>query len=336
MFRPLAALLFAAAWLAPVAQPAPALAQDFVPAILFDMGGKFDKSFNEAAYNGAERFKKETGIGYREFEITNEAQRTQALQRLARRGGGGLGANIVVAIGFAFTTPLIQVAKEFPDTKFVIIDAVVDAPNVQSVVFREHEGSFLVGMIGAMASKTGKIGFVGGMDIPLIRKFALGYVEGAKHVQPNIEVFQNMTGTTPAAWNDPTKGGELARSQFDRGADVVYAAAGATGIGVLQAAKDAGRYSIGVDSNQNYLHPGSVLTSMVKRVDVAVYQALTAARAGTWKPGMQSLGLAEDGVGYALDANNRKLITDDMEAKVEAARKDIIAGKIKVTDYTAR
>jgi basic membrane protein A len=335
MLRSFAALLLAA-WLAPIAASGPARAQDFVPAILFDMGGKFDKSFNEAAYNGAERFKKETGIGYREFEITNEAQRTQALQRLARRGGGGLGANIVVAIGFAFTTPLIQVAKEFPDTKFVIIDSVVDAPNVESVVFREHEGSFLVGMIAAMASKTGKIGFVGGMDIPLIRKFALGYVEGAKHVSANVEVFQNMTGTTPAAWNDPTKGGELARSQFDRGADVVYAAAGATGIGVLQAAKDAGKYSIGVDSNQNYMHPGSVLTSMVKRVDVAVYQALTAARAGTWKPGMQSLGLAEDGVGYALDDNNRKLITAEMEAKVEAARKDIIAGTIKVTDYTAR
>ncbi len=305
-----------------------------MPAILFDMGGKFDKSFNEAAYNGAERFKKESGIAYREFEITNEAQRTQALQRLARRGGGGLGANIVVAIGFAFTTPLTQIAKEFPDTKFVIIDSVVDAPNVESVVFREHEGSFLVGMIAAMASKTGKVGFVGGMDIPLIRKFALGYVEGAKYVSPNVEVLQNMTGTTPAAWNDPTKGGELARSQFDRGADIIYAAAGATGLGVLQAAKDSGKYSIGVDSNQNYLHPGSVLTSMVKRVDVAVYDAIKSARAGTWKPGMRSLGLAEDGVGYAIDDNNRKLITAEMEAKVDAARKDIIAGKLKVTDYT--
>jgi len=318
-------------------QPAaPAAAQDFVPAILFDMGGKFDKSFNEAAYNGAERFKKETGIAYREFEITNEAQRTQALQRLARRGGGGLGANIVVAIGFAFTTPLTQVAKEFPDTKFVIIDSVVDAPNVQSIVFREHEGSFLVGMIAAMASKTGKVGFVGGMDIPLIRKFALGYVEGAKYVSSNVEVLQNMTGTTPAAWNDPTKGGELARSQFERGADVIYAAAGATGLGVLQAAKDAGKYSIGVDSNQNYLHPGSVLTSMVKRVDVAVHNALKTAREGTWKSGMLNLGLAEDGVGFALDDNNRKLITAAMEAKVDAARKDIISGKIKVTDYTQK
>ena len=148
-------------------------------------------------------------------------------------------------------------AQEFPETKFTLIDMVVDLPNVQSVIFKEHEGSFLVGMAAAMASQTGKVGFVGGMDIPLIRKFALGYVEGAKHVNPDIEIFQNMTGTTPAAWNDPTKGGELARSQFDRGADVVYAAAGGTGIGVYQAAKDAGKLAIGVDSNQNYIHPGT-------------------------------------------------------------------------------
>src|SRR5262247_1186194 len=233
-----------------------ARAQEFVPAIVFDMGGKFDKSFNEAAFNGAERFKKETGIAYREFEVTNEAQREQAQRNMARRG-----SPIVVAIGFSQASGLEKVAREFPSVKFTIVDAVVGLPNVQSVVFKEHEGSFLVGMAAAMVSKTGKIGFVGGMDIPLIRKFALGYEEGARYVNPKIEVFQNMTGTTPAAWNDPTRGGELARSQFDRGADVVYAAAGATGLGVLQAAKDKGRLAIGVDSNQNYIHPGSVLTS---------------------------------------------------------------------------
>ena len=192
-------------------------------------------------------------------------------------------------------------AKEFPSVKFAIIDAVVDLPNVQSIVFKEHEGSFLVGMAAAMASKTGKVGFVGGMDIPLIRKFALGYEEGAKYVNPRIEVFQNMTGTTPAAWNDPTRGGELARSQFDRGADVVYAAAGATGLGVLQAAKDKGQLAIGVDSNQNYIHPGTILTSMIKRVDLAVYDAFKTAKDGTWKAGVRVLGVAEGGVGYALD-----------------------------------
>ncbi len=308
-----------------------AMAADFTPAVIFDMGGKFDKSFNEAAYHGAEKFKDETGIPYLEFEVTNESQRDQALRRMARRG-----ANVVIAVGFSFATPLEEISKEFPDTKFVIIDSVVDAPNVQSVVFKEHEGSFLVGMAAAMASKTGKVGFVGGMDIPLIRNFAHGYEQGVKYVNPDAEVFVNMTGTTPAAWNDPAKGAELAQSQFDRGADVVYAAAGGTGIGVLQAAADSGKLSIGVDSNQNYLHPGSVLTSMLKRVDVAVYNAFETAKDGTWKPGEHNLGLAESGVGYALDDNNRKLITPEMEAKLEDAKAKIISGELKVSPYTTQ
>jgi len=308
-----------------------AMAQDTSPAVVFDMGGKFDKSFNEAAYNGAERFKRETGIAYRDFEVTNEAQREQALRNMARRGG-----TIVVGIGFAQASGLEKVAGEFPNVKFAIIDAVVNKPNVQSIVFKEHEGSFLVGMAAALASKSGKLGFVGGMDIPLIRKFALGYEEGAKYVNPRIEIFQNMTGTTPAAWNDPTRGGELARSQFDRGADVVYAAAGATGLGVLQAAKDRQKFAIGVDSNQNHIHPGTILTSMIKRVDLAVYNAFKTARDGTWKPGLQVLGLAEDGVGYALDDNNKSLISAEMKQKLDAARADIIAGKIKVTDFMAK
>jgi len=306
-------------------------AQEFVPAIVFDMGGKFDKSFNEAAYAGAERFKKETAIAYREFEVTNEAQREQALRNMARRG-----SQVVVGIGFSQASGMERVAREFPNLKFAIVDAVVDLPNVQSIVFKEHEGSFLVGMAAAMASKTGKIGFVGGMDIPLIRRFALGYEEGAKYVNARIEIYRNMTGTTPAAWNDPTRGGELARSQFDRGADVIYAAAGATGLGVLQAAKDKGRLAIGVDSNQNHIHPGSVLTSMIKRVDLAVYEAFKAARDGTWKAGVRSLGVAEGGVGFSLDQHNRGLITAEMEKRLQQARADIVAGKIKVTDYMAK
>lgn len=305
-----------------------AAAQGFQPAIIFDMGGKFDKSFNEAAYNGAERFKRETGIDYLEFEVTQEAQREQAMQRMVRRG-----ATIVVVLGFQNGTPLQKVAAEHPNSKFTIIDAVVDLPNVQSVIFKEHEGSFLVGMAAALASKSGRVGFVGGMDIPLIRNFAFGYEQGVKYVSPRAEVLVNMTGTTPAAWNDPAKGAELAISQFDRGADVVYAAAGGTGIGVLQAAKDKGKFSIGVDSNQNYLHPGSVLTSMLKRVDVAVYNAFKDARDGTWKAGRLDLGLAEDGVGYALDEHNRNVLTPDMVAKLEAARADIIAGRLVVKDY---
>ena len=309
----------------------PASADDFSPAIVFDMGGKFDKSFNEAAYNGAEKFKAESGLEYREFEVTNPSQREQAMRNMARRG-----ATIIIAMGFAQAAAVETVAMEFPDTKFTLIDMVVDLPNVQSVIFKEHEGSFLVGMAAALASQTGKVGFIGGMDIPLIRKFALGYAEGAKYVNADIVIYQNMTGTTPSAWNDPTKGGELARSQFDRGADVVYAAAGGTGIGVYQAAKDAGKLAIGVDSNQNYMHPGTMLTSMVKRVDVAVYDAFMTAKNGTWQGGFKILGLAEDGVGFALDEYNRDLVSADMEMKIETARQDIISGKVMVTDYMAQ
>ena len=305
-----------------------AKAEDFQPAIIFDLGGKFDKSFNEAAYNGAERFKSEAGVDYLEFEVTNESQRDQALRRMARRG-----ATIVVAVGFSYATPLDAIADEFPDTKFTIIDSVVEKDNVQSVTFKEHEGSFLVGMAAALKSETGKVGFIGGMDIPLIRNFAHGYQQGVKHVNESAEVFVNMTGTTPAAWNDPAKGAELAQSQFDRGADVVYAAAGGTGLGVLQTAADGGKYSIGVDSNQNYLHPGSVLTSMLKRVDVAVYNAFQGAMDGSWAAGAQSLGLAEDGVGYALDEHNEAAISDDMKTTIEEAKAKIIAGELEVTDY---
>jgi basic membrane protein A len=210
---------------------------------------------------------------------------------------------------------------------------VVDLPNVQSILFKEHEGSFLVGLLAAMASKSGKVGFVGGMDIPLIRKFACGYVQGAKHANPNIEVIQNMTGTTPAAWGDPAKGGEIAASQIDRGADVIYAAAGFTGTGVLQMAADKGKLGIGVDSNQNGLHPGKVLTSMLKRVDNATYATFKAAKDGTWKSGVSVLGLAEDGVGYAMDENNKNLITPEMKSAVDKAAADIKSGAIKVHDY---
>jgi basic membrane protein A len=300
----------------------------FKPAIVYDLGGKFDKSFNEGVHAGADRFKKETGTEYRDFEPQNDAQREQALRRFARDG-----FSPIVAVGFSQATALEKVAKEFPNQKFAIIDSVVEAPNVQSIVFKEHEGSFLVGMLAAMASKTAKVGFVGGMDIPLIRKFACGYVQGVKHVKPDAEVFQNMTGTTGAAWADPVKGGELAKSQIDRGADVIYHAAGGTGIGVLRATADAGKLGIGVDSNQNGLHPGKVLTSMLKRVDNATYATFKAAKDGSWKSGVSVLGLADDGVGYAMDDNNKNLITPEMKSAVDKAAADIKSGAIKVHDY---
>ncbi|ODT53748.1 MAG: BMP family ABC transporter substrate-binding protein [Methylobacterium sp. SCN 67-24] len=298
------------------------------PAVVYDKGGKFDKSFNEGVFIGAEKFKTDTGVEFRDFEPTNDAQIEQALRRFARDGHSP-----IIAVGFSQATALQKVASEFPDLKFTIIDMVVELPNVQSVVFKEHEGSYLVGLLAGLASKTGKVGFVGGMDIPLIRKFACGYVQGVKAAKKEAEIFQNMTGSTPAAWNDPVKGGELAKSQIDRGADVVYHAAGGTGIGVLRAAADAGKLGIGVDSNQNMLHPGKVLTSMLKRVDVAAYNSFKAAREGSWKPGVSVLGLKEDGVGWALDDNNKALITPEMKAAADKARADIIAGAVKVHDY---
>jgi basic membrane protein A len=301
---------------------------DFKPAVVYDLGGKFDKSFNEGVHMGAEKFKKDTGTEYRDFEPQNDAQREQALRRFARDG-----YSPIVAVGFSQETALKKVAEEFPNIKFAIIDAVVEKPNVQSIVFKEHEGSFLVGLLAAKASKTGKVGFVGGMDIPLIRKFACGYVQGVKYVNRDAEVFQNMTGTTGAAWNDPVKGGELAKGQISRGADVIYHAAGGTGVGVLRAAADAGKLGIGVDSNQNNLHPGKVLTSMVKRVDVATYNAFDQAKKGTFKAGLQVLGLAEDGVAWALDDHNKSLITADMKAAADKAAADIKSGAIKVHDY---
>lgn len=304
------------------------LAQDVNPAVIFDLGGKFDRSFNQASYEGAERFKTETGIGYAEFELQNDAQREQALRRFAEKG-----YNPIIMTGFSYASALETIAPDFPDTDFVIVNSVVEQPNVRSVVFNEHEGSYLVGVLAAMQSKTGKVGFVGGMDIPLIRKFACGYVQGVKATNPNAVVFQNMTGTTGAAWNDPVKGGELAKSQIDRGADVIYHAAGGTGVGVLQAAADAGLYGIGVNSNQNYLHPGHVLTSMLKRVDNATYQAMADAKDGKWTAGVEVLGLPQDGVGYAVDDNNKALLTPEMLEAVETAKAKIISGEIVVHDY---
>jgi len=306
------------------------LAGEVKPAVVYDIGGKYDKGFNESAYWGAEKFKKDTGTAYQEFEIQNDSQREQAMRKFAERG-----FSPIIVIGFSQAEALDKVAAEFPNTHFAIVDMVVDKPNVASIVFKEHEGSYLVGVLAALASKTGKVGFVGGMDIPLIRRFACGYVGGFKSVKRDGEVFQNMTGTTGAAWNDPVKGGELARSQFDRGADIVYAAAGATGLGVLQAAADADKLAIGVDANQNGLHPGKVLTSMLKHVDVATYNVFKEEQEGTFKPGVQVLGLAEGGVDWALDDNNKGLITPEMKAAVDKAAADIKAGTVQVHDYMA-
>ncbi len=314
-----------------IGMSATAIAADFAPAVVYDTAGKFDKSFNEAVFrNGVEKFTADKGTRIREFEPQNEEQREQGLRRLASRG-----QSPIVAVGFNFSSSVEKVAKEFPEAQFVIIDSVVDLPNVQSIVFAEHEGSFLVGALAAMASETGKVGFVGGMDIPLISKFGCGYEQGVKYVNPKAEVFQNMTGSTPAAFADPARGSELAKSQISKGADVLFAAAGGTGIGVYQAAKDEGKLAIGVDSNQNFLQPGTMLTSMVKRVGVAAYTSWEDAQAGEWEAGLKVLDLAAGGVDYAIDQYNESLISADMKSKVEQIKADIIAGKISVHDYSS-
>ncbi|MDC0739026.1 BMP family ABC transporter substrate-binding protein [Cognatishimia sp. SS12] len=301
------------------------------PALIFDLGGKFDKSFNEAAFNGAERWAEETGGKYLEIVLQSEAQREQALRRFAEAG-----ANPVITMGFAMATPVEQVAPDYPETKFVNIDGFIpEIPaNVQMISFQEHQGSYLVGMLAAMASESGTVGFVGGMDIPLIRHFGCGYAQGVKAVNPDATVIANMTGTTPAAWNDPVKGSELTKAQIAQGADVVYAAAGGTGVGVLQTAADEDILSIGVDSNQNHLHSGKVLTSMLKRVDVAVYEALKSGE-DLETGGAVVLGLAEEGVGYSVDEHNEALISAEMKEAVEAARTAIINGELEVASYYA-
>lgn len=296
------------------------------PAVIYDLGGKFDKSFNESSFNGAQRWADETGGTFAEVELQSDAQREQAIRRFAEEG-----YNPIIMAGFMNATPLSELAADYPDTSFVIIDAVVDAPNVRSVIFNEHEGSYLVGMMAAMASETGTVGFIGGMDIPLIRKFACGYAQGVLAVNPEATIIANMTGTTPAAWNDPVKGSELTLAQISAGADVVYAAAGGTGVGVLQTAADNDIYSIGVDANQNYLHPGSVLTSMLKRVDNAVYQAMIDGPGLT--TGINVMGIANQGVGYALDEFNQGEVTPEMLAAVDAAAAEIAAGTLVVHNY---
>ena len=318
---------FVAALVAPAFLAASAVAADLQPVLLYDIGGKFDKSFNEAARVGAERFKTESGVDYRDFEPSSETQYEQALKRFARKK-----ADLIIAVGVGYSVAVRNVASQYPDVKFTIIDGVIDLPNVQSITFKENEGSFLVGMVAAMKTQSKTIGFIGGMDIPLIRRFESGYRQGAAYVRGDLSIIENYVGTTPSAWNDPIKAAEMARSQYARGADIIFSAAGPSGLGVIQAAKDAGKLAIGVDSNQNHVAPGFVLTSMLKRVDLAVYKAMSQAKDGTWMPGHSVMTLAEGGVDYALDENNASLFSDEMKAALDAARAKIVSGEIVVDD----
>jgi basic membrane protein A and related proteins len=313
--------------------------------IVFDIGGKNDRSFNAAAWEGVKRAQKDLDIVLRDVEPGNPTSIEPAMRAFAEEN-----FDLIIGVGFAQGPIMQKVANDYPNIKFAIIDGVIfeadgktPKQNVASLVFREHEGSFLVGMTAAAKSKTGKLGFVGGMDIPLIHKFETGYEEGARYVNPKIEVFQNYVGVTDGAWNNPGKGKELALNQIEKGADVIFTAAGNSGLGAFDAVEQYGKdengqarkFVIGVDSNQNGVKPGFVLTSMVKRVDNAVYDVVKEVLGGQFKGGFHAFGLDKDGVAYAMDENNKGLIPDDVRDKVEEAKKKIIAGEIKVTDAMA-
>jgi basic membrane protein A len=299
--------------------------------IVYDIGGKDDKSFNSAAYRGVTQAAKDFPIVLRDVEPGDPTSIEPSMRAFAERG-----YDLIIGVGFAQAPIMDSVARDYPNLKFAIIDGVIDLPNVASLIFREHEGCFLVGMIAARVTKTNKIGFVGGMDIPLIHKFETGYEEGAKYSNPQIQVFQNYVGITDAAWNNPGKGKELAKAQFERGADIILQAAGNSGLGVFDAAEETGNLAIGVDADQNWIKPGFILTSMVKRVDVAVYNTVKDLVQASFTGGVHVYGLENDGVGYAMDEYNKDLIPKSVIDDVEQARKDIIAGHIKVTDAMAQ
>ncbi|MDQ1422237.1 MAG: basic rane protein [Acidimicrobiaceae bacterium] len=299
--------------------------------IVFDIGGKDDRSFNASAWEGVNRAAKDFPIVLRDVEPGDPTSVEPAIRAFAERN-----YDLVIGVGFEQMPVVERVARDYPNVNFVIIDGVIDLPNVASLVFKEHQGSYLVGMIAAMTSKSGTIGFIGGMDIPLIHKFETGYEEGARAANPNIRVLANYVGVTPAAWNNPGQGKELAIAQIGKGADVIFTAAGNSGLGAFDAAEQNNKFVIGVDSNQNWVKPGFVLTSMVKRIDNAVYQIVKDRVANQFKNGVHVYGLENEGVGYAVDHFNEKLIPPEVIQKVEAAKQEIMSGKIQVTDAMAK
>jgi basic membrane protein A len=296
--------------------------------LVFDRGGKDDRSFNESAYRGARQAEKELGFQVKVVETADDNAFESLLRGFARKE-----FDLIVGIGFSQADPLKKVATEFPQQKFLLIDAVVDLPNVASAMFREHEGSYVVGALAALSSKTGKIGLVGGMDIPLVRRFGMGYEAGAKSVRPEIQVLQNYIGVTSEAWNNPPKAKELSLAQIGRGVDVIYSVSGASGSGIFDAVEEKKVLAIGVDSNQNYLKPGRILTSMLKRVDVAVFQVAKSLKDGKFTSGKLDFGFHNQGVDYVIDEHNRALITPELEARMETLKREIQSGKIQVPDF---
>ena len=315
-------------WLALLATGSQAVRAEFKVGLVLDRGGKDDKSFNSSAYEGAMRAKARLGVFVKYVEASDDNAFEPLLRAFAQRD-----FDLIIGIGFAQKEAIKKVAGQFPAKHFAIVDAEVAAPNVRSLMFEEHQGAYVIGAIAAMTSKTGKIGFIGGMDIPLIRRFEMGYEAGAKKVNPQITVMANFVGVTSEAWNNPPKGKELAMSQYEGGADVVFAAAGASGLGVFDAAEEKKKYAIGVDSNQDWTKPGLILTSMLKRVDEAVFATIEEAKAGKFTGGVQRFGLANKGIDYSFDQYNDKILSETVRKRADELKAEIVAGKIVVPDY---
>jgi len=296
--------------------------------LVLDKGGKDDKSFNSAAYEGAKKAEKELGIELKYVEATDN----NSLETL-HRNFSQKKYDLIIGIGFAQTDAIRKVSALFPQTKFAIVDGEVNATNVKSLLFEEHEGSYLIGAAAAIKSKTGVVGFIGGMDIPLIRRFQKGYEAGAKSINPKIQVLTTYIGVTGDAWNNPAKAKEIALSQIAQKADVIFHAAGASGAGLFDAAADKKIYAIGVDSNQNWVKPGVVLTSMLKKVDVAVFETIKSVKDNTYKSGVNRFGLKDGGIDWALDKNNEKLWSKSEIEKINHVKKLIISGQVTVPDY---
>lgn len=307
-----------------------ALAAPIKVALILDKGGKDDKSFNTAAFKGATQAKEKLGIQLKEIEASDDTLFEPAMRSFAKKN-----FDLIIGIGVAQAETVRKLAQEMPNQKFAIVDAPVELPNVSALMFEEHEGSYLVGYIAGLKTKTGTVGFVGGMDIPLIRRFELAYTQGAKAANANIKVLSNFSGVTSEAWNNPTKGKELANSQYARGADIIFSAAGNTNNGVFDEAERQKKFAIGCDSNQNWIKPGRILTSMLKRVDTAVYQVIEEAAKGSFQGGVRRFGLKTDGIGWAFDEHNRLLFGDLEIKKIETVKRDLIAGKIKAQDFYA-
>ena len=299
-------------------------------AIVFDKGGKDDKSFNSSAYAGAMEAKDKLDATIKYVEAPDANSFEPMLKDFAKKED----VDLIVAIGVSQSDALTKVAAQFPQKKFLIVDAEVKAPNVASALFQEQEGSYLVGAMAALKSKSGVVGFIGGMDIPLIRRFQMGYEAGVKKINPKAKVLVNYVGVTGDAWHNPAKAKELALAQISEKADVIFHAAGASGAGLFDAVEEKpGTFAIGVDSNQNWVKSGKVLTSMLKRVDTAIFETVADLVKGKFTPGVRRFGLKDGGIDYAMDSHNQSLVTPEMKKKVDELKAEIIAGKIKVPDY---